>query len=260
MRLWLISILLASMLAFAAALAGAEESREADYPGIWVADGIAVEIWREDEAMRCRAVFSDGSEESDIWEYLTCLYDEAGNALQCFGVTRTRERFDSLLDSIEELDWSMDDMGLAELRLSEDGLLFTDDRLDEPVTLTRLSKAERSRRNEALAFAGLWTGESYALRAEEHGACYRFTVTLSVNSVTSLRWAYTCVYDPDSGRMASVNVSPCTVITREADGGTIEVDEDIFAGDAEFILEDGNRLIWRDMTDGEETVFDRMMD
>ena len=252
-----ISVLLVFMLAFAAAFAGAEASRKADYRGIWVADGIAVEIWREDDAMRCRAVFSDGSAESEIREYSTCLYDEAGDALQCFGVTRTRERFDSTLGSIEELDWSMDDMDLAELRLSEDGLRFTDDRLDGPIALTRLNRAERSTRDEALAYAGLWTGESCALRAEDHGACCRFTVTLSADSVTSRRWTFTCVYDPDNGRMASVNVSPCTVITREADGGTTEAEEDIAAGNGEFTLENRNRLIWRDMTSGEEIVFDR---
>lgn len=253
-----ISFLLAFMLVFPAALAGAEASREADYCGIWVADGISVEIWREDGALRCRAVFSDGGEACDIWAYSTCLYDEAGDALQCFGVTRTRERFDSVLGSIEELDWSMDDMSLAGLRLSEDGLRFADDKLDAPVVLTRLDRAERSRRNEALTFAGLWTGEACALRAEDHGACYRFTVTLSADGVTSRQWSYTCFYDPEGGRMASVGVSPTRIITREADGGTVETEEDTAAGDAEFILEDGNRLIWRDVTNGGETAFDRM--
>ena len=260
MRLYIISVLLVFTLACSVVFAEAGASREAGYRGIWVADGIAVEICREDEAIQCRAVFSDGSEESDIWEYYICLYDETGDALQCFGVTRTRERFDSTLDTIEELDWSMDDMDLAELRFSEGGLLFTDDKLDEPIALTQLNKAERSRRNKALAFAGQWIGESCVLRTKEHRACYQFTVTLSVDSVTSCRWTYTCLYDPDSGRMASVNISPCTVITREADGGTTEAEEDIAAGDAEFILEDESRLIWKDMTDGEEIVFGRIMD
>ena len=253
MRLCIISILLVFTLASATAFAGAE----AGYPGIWVADGIAVEIWREDGATQCRAVFWDGGEESEIWEYSTCFYDEAEDKLQCFGVTRTRERFDSVLGSIKALDWSMDDMNVAELRFSDDGLRFTDDKLDAPIVLTQLNKAERSRRNEALAYAGLWAGESCGLRAEDHGACYRFTVTLSMDSVTSHRWTYTCLFDPDSGRMASVGVSPMRIINLEADGGTSEVEEDNAADDAEFILENGNRLIWRDVTSDEETVFDR---
>lgn len=256
-------IMVAFMLAFAVAFAGAEAPREAAderYLGIWVADGIAVEIWRENEVNQCRAVLSDGSEESDVWEYLSCAYDEAEDALQCFGVTRTRERFDSLLDDIEELDWSMNDLSLAELRLSEGGLLLADDALDTPVALTRLSDAEATERNEALSFVGHWTAGSAALRVEDHGACYLFTVTVPTGGATSHRWSYICLYDPDGRRMASVDVSPRTVITREADSVTSEAQEDFIASDAEFILEDGNRLVCKDLVDGTETVFERSAD
>ena len=262
MKLRVLSVLFVFMLA-CAPFAGAEAQRESAYEsclGVWVADGVAVEIWREDAAIQCRAVFSDGGDESDIREYAACFFDEAEDILQCFGVTRTRERFDSLLDAIEDLDWSMDDMSHAELRLSDEGLLFADDALDAPVALARLSEAEDSPRNEALAFAGVWAGESAALRVEDHGACYRFTVTVPVDEDTSHRWTYTCLCDPDDRRMVSVGVSPRTVITREADGTTVEIEEDFVAGDAEFTLDDENRLVWRDLTDGKETAFERRMD
>ena len=52
------------------------------YRGVWVSDGIAVEIWRESEAIQCRAVVTDGGKESDIWEYHACVYNEAKNTLQ----------------------------------------------------------------------------------------------------------------------------------------------------------------------------------
>ena len=258
-----LSLLLVFALACAMAIAGAEAMQDAAYercPGIWVADGIAVEIWGEDEAIQCRAVLTDGGEESDIWEYAACVYDVAEDALRCYGVTRTRELFDSLLDDIDELDWSTDDLCFAELRLSEGGLLFTDDALDAPVLLARLSDAEATERNEALAYVGYWASESAALRVEDHGACYLFTVTVPTGGATSHRWSYICLYDPDGRRMASVDVSPRTVITREADSVTSEAQEDFIASDAEFILEDGNRLVCKDLVDGTETVFERSAD
>lgn len=258
-----LSLLLVFALACAIAIAGAEATQEPAYErclGIWVSDSIAVEIWREDEAIQCRAVLTDGGDESDIWEYAVCVCDAAGDTLHCFGVTRTRERFDSLLDDIEELDWSMDDMGLAELRLSEGGLLLANDALDAPVLLTRLIDTEATERNEALAYVGYWASESAALRVEDHGACYLFTVTVPTGGATSHRWSYICLYDPDGRRMASVDVSPRTVITREADSVTSEAQEDFIASDAEFILEDGNRLVCKDLVDGTETVFERSAD
>lgn len=260
MRKRIASLLIVITLTCAVAFANAEATQNAAYErclGIWVSGGITVEIRREGEAIQCRAVLTDGGEESDIWEYAACLYNESEDILQCYGVTRTRERFDSLLDDIDALDWSSDDMSLVELRLSEEGLLFSDDGLDAPVLLTRLNDAEATERNEALAFIGLWTAESAALRVEDHGTCYRFTVTVPIDDVTSHRWSYICLYDPDSGRMASVNVSPRTVITREADGGTVEVEEDFVVSDAEFILEDGNRLVWKETAGGTETAFER---
>ena len=230
------------------------------YRGIWVANGFAVEVWQENAEWRCRAVLTDGGEESDIWEYHACVYDEAEDAMQCFGVTRTRERFDTLLDAIDALDWSMDDMSVAELRLSEDGLFFTDDELDAPVALTQLSEAEGTERIEALAFVGLWNADSATLRVEDRGACYRFTVTVPADDETSRRWAYTCLYDSEGGRMPSVSVSPRTAITHMTDGDTVEVEEDFVASDAEFILGNGNKLVWKNTTDGTETAFDRVMD
>ena len=243
MKQRILALLTVFTLACALAFAGAEEPRAAayeSYRGVWVSDGIAVEVWREDEAVRCRAVLTDGGDECEIREYGLCLFKEAEEALQCFGVTRTRERFNSLLDAIEEVDWSMDDMSIAELRLSEGGLIFSDDKLDAPIALTPLSESEDSPRNEALTFAGLWAGESCTLRAEDHGACYRFTVTVRVDDDISHRWTCTCLYDPD--------------------GGTTESEEYFVAGDAEFTLENENRLVWRDLTDSKETVFDRVMD
>lgn len=259
MRKRIASLLIVITLTCAVAFANAEATQDAAYEhclGLWVSGGITVEVWREGEAIQCRAIFSDG-EESDVWEYATCVYDDTEDALRCYGVTRTRERFDPLLDAIDELDWSTDDMSLAELWLSEEGLLFSDDGLDSPVLLTRLADAETTERNEALAFVGHWTAESAALRVEDHGACYCFTVTVPVDDYTTHRWTYTCLYDSDSGIMASANVSPRTVITREADGGTTEIEEDFVFSDAEFIPEDGNRLVWRDLMEGAETAFER---
>ena len=261
MKKRVVTLLVVFMTACAAAFAGAEEPQAAAfdrYPGIWVADGLAVEIRREDEDMLCRAVITDGGEESVIWEYGECPYSEAEDTLLCLGVTRTRERFDPLTDTLDELDWSMNDMSLAEFRLTANGMVFTDEALDAPVTLTELSEARDSARKDALAFAGQWRGESASLRVEDHGSCYRFTITVPVDDVTSHRWSYTCLYDADDGRMGAVNSSARTVVTREADGSIIEVEEDFDAGDAEFFLENSDRLIWRDTSKGVDRVFERI--
>ena len=262
MRKHIVLILVAIMLACSTAFAGAGKFRETAcerFLGIWVAEDLALEIWQADEAWQCRAVITDGSEEIGIWEYHVCVYDEAKDTLRCCGVTRTRVRFDSVLDVIDELDWSMDDMSLAELRLSEDGLLFIDDELDAPVVLTRLSEAEGTERNEALAYVGFWNADSATLRAEDRGTCYRFTVTIPSDDETSYRWIYTCLYDPYIKRMASVNISPRTVITHIANGDTIEVEEDFAPSSTVFILEEGKRLIWKDMAGNETVGFRRIV-
>ena len=257
-----ISLLLAFILARMAACAGAEAPWTAAfdrYLGIWVADGLAVEIRREGEELCCRAVFTDGGEESEILEYLYCFYDADEDALQCLGVTRTRERFDPLTDTLDELDWSMNDLSFAELRLSGDDLIFTDEALDAPVVLTGLNEEEDSARKNALTYTGVWSDGSASLRVEDHGSCQRFTVTVPVDGATSHRWTYTCLYDAANGRMASVNSSARTVITREPNGDIVEEDEDHFAGSAEFILEAGDRLAWRDVSGEVNGIFERIM-
>ena len=60
---------------------------------------------------------------------------------------------------------------------------------------------------------------------------------MSADDETSPRWAYTCLYDPDAGRMAAVKVSRRTAITRMADGDTVEIEADFVPSNADFILE-----------------------
>lgn len=247
-------------LSFAAACA--EEARPDAFDGcpeIWVADGVAVEILREGEEINCRAVFTDSGEESTVWEYGPCFYDEAG-VLQCPSVTRTRERFNAATGTLDELDWSMNDMCFAELRLTGDGMVLSDDVLDAPLALTKLGETEGAARKDALAYTGLWSDGSASLRVDDHGSCYRFTVTVPVDGDTGHRWSYTCLYDEPDGRMASVSNSPRTVITYEADGGTVEIEEDFVTDATAFILEDSNRLVWKDVSGEVHGVFTRITD
>ena len=56
-----------------------------DYLGIWAAEGVTVEIRREDDAeagLECRIVFmEDGSDDSNVWIYNNCWYDGEENCL-----------------------------------------------------------------------------------------------------------------------------------------------------------------------------------
>ena len=133
----------------------------------------------------------------------------------------------------------------------------TDEALDAPIALKRLDASDP--RAGALAYVGRWAGEAAGLEVEDHGVCCLFTVTVPVDAVTSHRWTYTCLYDEAAGRMASVSVSMLTVITQEEDS-TAEVDEINDAGNAAFVMEDGNRLVWMSGTSAGDVVLERLAD
>lgn len=256
MRLFVALALLMGCLALCAS-AHAETAE--DYRGVWVADGVAVEIWLEDGEFHSRTVFTEDDENSTIWDYHSCWYNETDACLECAGATRTTEHYDWLTESVEELDWSLGDLIFANFKLSESGLVFTDEELDAPVVLKKLSDVDARDRTKGLAFVGQWTAESTELRVEDHGSCYLFTVTVLVDADTTHRWTYTCLYDPDSYDMNSVRISPLRIITREEDG-TSEIDDYNTAGAALFTFIDADRLAWRQKENGLETVFDRLDD
>lgn len=232
-------ILVLAMLAGCLACAHAQGAN--DYCGIWVARGMAVEIWSENGEARSRAVRTDGSGNADVWEYHACIRQK--DALEFGGVSRTREHYDSRSGAIEELDWSLNDMAFSSFQLVDDALLFTDEALDAPVSLTRLTQ-DGSKRAQALRYVGLWKGEAGEVRVEDHGTCAVVTVTVPVDEKTAHRWSYTCTYDSKNQRVISTSVSPLTIITKVSDG-TEEVQEDNDAGSAAFTLEGEDRLIWK---------------
>ena len=252
-------VVLALLLGCLALCALAHAETAEDYRGVWVADGIAVEIWTEGGELRSRAVFTGEDDNATIWDYHSVWYNETDACLDCAGITRIVEHYDWLTESVEELEWSLNDLNFAGFRLSEGSLVFTDEALDAPVALKRLSAADTGDRAEGLAFVGRWTAESAELRVEDHGSCYLFTVTVPVDADTTHRWTYTCLYDPDSRGMNSVRISPLRVITREEDG-TSEIDDYNTAGAASFAFVDADRLVWRQREDGTETAFERIDD
>ena len=230
-----------------------------DYRGIWVADRVAVEIWLEEGELHSRSVFTEEDETSTIWDYHSCWYNEKDACLECAGVTRTTEHYDWLTESVEEMDWSLGDLIFANFKLLENGLVFTDEALDAPVVLKKLCDADAGDRTRGLAFVGRWAAESTELRVEDHGSCYMFSVTMPVDADITHRWTYTCLYDSDSYDMNSVSISPLRVITHEEDG-TSEIDDYNTAGAALFTFIDADRLAWRQIENGLETVFERLDD
>ena len=233
--------LILALALLAGLLACAHAEGASDYCGVWVAKGMAVTIWTESDETHCRAVRTDGSGNADVWQFHTCIVQK--DTLTCGGVTRTREHFNSRTGAIEELDWSLNDLNFASFQLLDGRLLFTDEVLDNPVTLTRLTQ-DGSKRAEALRFVGLWKGKAGDVRLEDHGTCAVATVTVPVDEKTAHRWSYTCTYDAKDQRVISVSVSPLRVITKVSDG-TVEVEEDNDAGSAAFSLEGEDSLVWK---------------
>ena len=240
--------------------ARAQAGETEDYLGVWVADGVAAEIWREDDSTHARVVFQDDGGDTTVWEYGACWYDPSEGALECADVSRTRERFDPTLNALVELDWSLSDLCFSGFERTDGGLYFTDEALDVPIDLVRLEEAETGPRADALAFVGRWSGDAAELRVADHGSCCLFTVTVPVDTATRHRWTYTCLFDPDSGRMTSVSASALKVITLEADGTIVEIEEDNDVCSATFALEAGQTLVGIGATGraGEITRFERL--
>ena len=232
------------------------------YTGIWVADGVRAEIWREEEEPHCRVVFPGEDGESVIWAYSGCWYDKESGILRLGGVTRTREHLDPLWDTLVEDDWSLNDMCFATLETTESGIRLRDDDRETTIDFVRLDAAEPGERGKALAFVGRWENESVTLRVEDHGVAYLFEIIAPMDGGSRCKWWYTCRFDAEAGRMVSVDVSNRRVITPTQEGGTIEEDVGYIHSEAVFTLEAPEQLIWSDVTDGdgEEMAFRRVGD
>lgn len=237
-----------------------------DYLGIWVADGVTVEIRREDDAeagLECRVVFMEGGgDDSDVWTYSGCWHDEEADCLQCMNVVREHQHYDHIWQVLEASDWSLNDLDFSRIDRTEAGLRFSADALDAPVDLVRLEEAGEWIRSEELAYLGRWRGEDVTLRVEDLGPAFLFTARVPLDNGATGKWSYTCRYDSTEGRMVSVSVSPRNVITPTAEGGTIEEEVGWDNSKALFTLTDDGRMLWSDVTDGdgEDMTLERVGD
>ncbi|MBR3273413.1 MAG: hypothetical protein IKF98_05810 [Clostridia bacterium] len=257
----LMGLLLALTVLLGGAFPGAcAEAGDADaYLGFWVAEGARAEIWREDDELRCRVVFICGDEDSDVWAFDYCWIDEESGMFHCGSVTRTHQHYDTLWETLQETDWSLNDMPFSDFQVSETGIRFTDEKLDAPLEFKRLDGADGGMWGKVLAYVGRWTCEGATLRVEDYGAAYLFTVAVPLDAGRTGKWTYTCRYDAEGERMVSVDVSNRTLITPTADGGTIEEEVGRDNSKAAFTLE-GESLVWSDVTDGdgEDMTFERV--
>ena len=253
--LLMVAVLLGGAFLWAGAVA---EGLDA-YLGFWAADGVRAEIWREDDELRCRVVFIRGDEDSDVWAFDNCWYDAEGNAFQCGSVTRTHHHYDALWDTLQETDWSLNDMPFSDFQLSQTGIRFTDEHLESPIEFKRLSEVDDGTWGKTLAYVGRWSCEGTTLRVEDYGVAWLFTVAVPLDGGRTGKWTYTCRYDADGERMVSVDVSNRRLITPTADGGAIEEEVGRDDSKAAFTLEGGS-LTWTDVTDGdgEDMTFTRM--
>jgi hypothetical protein len=177
-------------------------------------------------------------------------------------VVREHQHYDAIWQVLEASDWSLNDMDFSRLDRTEGGLRFTADALDAPVDLVRPEEDETWSRGAELAYLGLWRSDYATLRVEDLGPAYLFTARVSLGNGATGKWSYTCRYNSTEGRMVSVSVSPRSVITPTAEGGTIEEEVGWDDSEALFTITDGGQMLWSDVTDGdgEDMLLERVGD
>lgn len=122
------------------------------YVGTWAAKDVVVDIRREKDDIKCNAVFKAGDDLYDIWEYSFLWYDKAEKRLNCGGISKTRKQHDPKTDQMIEQDWSLSDLYFAQFEVSLEGsvLYWTDDGLDRPIELSKLTGDNARKWHEAL--------------------------------------------------------------------------------------------------------------
>ena len=155
--------IMTALLMLMASFTLAEASDPADdkiierFSDTWVADGLALEIWSEDNTIHCRGTLGDGGDESDSWEYATCRYDAASDSLQCADGTRTHEVYDAGTQENTDVVTVTGLTAVVFFQEGEDKLIWDDSEgMLKDFTLQRLEGVEMEDAAEAERFVGRW--------------------------------------------------------------------------------------------------------
>ena len=210
----------------------------------WVDDGVAVEIWPEDDGFHCHAVLGDGSGDANVIRYETCRYNAGEKALECEGGVRTFESSDY---DAGELKTDVVATGLtATFTVDErDRLIWNDSEgIAKRFALLRLSDAEEQEYREmASAFLGSWACDRASIEITEDGDDYRAVITWANDYQSQVEWDYACVYDDMENVMRCVGAK--ANVTCGEDGSETGRELLYESGEATLSIEDG-KLIWND--------------
>ena len=228
---------------------GASTQEIADrFSDVWVDDGIAVEIWYDDD-FHCSAVLGDGGDESTTWHYGTCRYDPERDSLICADGVRAIEVYD---EAAQALDTHTEAEGLtAEFHFMDgaDALQWQDSEgMAGDFVLKRLSDAEQEDWLESQAYAGVWVCDRASIEIIDHkNGTFGATVTWGSSAFEQAEWRYECVYNGEKRQLVNYEGGVKAIVTYGEGGETVNTQTQYEDGEATFAIDDDGMLIWTDL-------------
>lgn len=240
-----------SLMGFALAEAGsaaADAEAIERFTDTWVDDGVAVEIWfdEDDAAFHCHVVLGDGGDVSDVIEYGTCRYDGERCELVCENGVHTRESYD---EAAQDVKSEVVASGVtATFTYEADKLIWNDSEdLGGKFELQRLAEAEQQEWDEAQAFIGRWgCGRATIDIIGRNDGSYGVEITWGGSAWETAVWTYECTYDGVKHQMHNYEPGTKSVVTYGEDGEIASTVVEYEDGEATFTIDDDDLLTWND--------------
>lgn len=246
--------IMTALLMLMASFTLAEASDPADdkiierFSDTWVADGLALEIWSEDNTIHCRGTLGDGGDESDSWEYATCRYDAASDSLQCADGTRTHEVYDAGTQENTDVVTVTGLTAVVFFQEGEDKLIWDDSEgMLKDFTLQRLEDVEMEDAAEAERFVGRWGCDRATIDITDQGDdSYKVRITWGISAAQSAEWEYDCVYDGAKKCLYTYAPGSKSTVTYAEGGDIASAVKEYDDGQATFTIDGDDILIWDD--------------
>ena len=275
-----ICVLLAALLACLPAAAMAEAATRIDqavidaFTDTWVSqngDTYAAEIWYEDDGFVCRGTRFIDVDDGYSWEFESCDYDAAANALVCEGGVLVHEVFSEAEDRIvsEEVatgfgaTLTMDENHHIHWTGSGDAIpdqVFAS--LDEVGEANYWDDADEDEDDDDAdddlddPFVGEWVCERASIFIDEDDGAYNVHITWGSSAFEEVVWDYNCTLDSATGMLTGMGKKSDE--TYDENGEFISSREEYDNGIVNFTI-DGDTLIWADAVEdaGQGMRFER---
>ena len=233
-------------------------ARAEHFEDVWVDDGVAVEIYTLDDALRCTAVMGSGEGTANVWEYDTVYYDADSDMIVCGNGRRTFDYYDEAgQENRSELvvDGLSASLGFDD----EDRLIWNDSEgICKRFLLQRLSDAEEEEyRSAADRFVGDWLCDDTALNIRLDGEDYAAVVRRAVGEGVVRVWEYACWYDDMTDAMIASGAARSNFLQTDSEGNVNLTDEETVEGAASFRFSAEGHLLWNEEAEnaGEAMAF-----